>query len=88
MAQIIAGADVALWDLAARRAGQPLWKMLGGAPTVPVYASGLNPGKPEVLAARMMQEGHRAFKLKVGFGRASATTPTSPRCARWSDRCR
>jgi len=67
IAQIVAGADVAMWDLAARRAGQPLWKMLGGSPTVPVYASGLGPGSPEKLAARKMQEGHRAFKLKVGF---------------------
>lgn len=69
MAQIVAGADVALWDLAARRAEQPLWKMLGGTPTVPVYASGLNPSKPEALAARKLREGHRAFKLKVGFGK-------------------
>ena len=68
MAQIVAGTDVALWDLAARRAAQPLWKILGGTPTVPVYASGLNPGKPEALAAKKLQEGHRAFKLKVGFG--------------------
>lgn len=69
MAQIIAGTDIALWDLAARRAGQPLWKMLGGTPTIQVYASGLNPTNPEALAAKKLQEGHRAFKLKVGFGK-------------------
>ena len=68
MAQIVAGTDVAMWDLAARRAAQPLWKLLGGSPTVPVYASGLNPTNPEKLAAGKLQEGHRAFKLKVGFG--------------------
>lgn len=68
MAQIAAGTDVAMWDLAARRAGLPLWKMLGGSPIVPVYASGLNPGNPEILAAGSLQDGHRAFKLKVGFG--------------------
>ncbi|MBE0626650.1 MAG: mandelate racemase/muconate lactonizing enzyme family protein [Burkholderiales bacterium] len=68
MAQIVAGVDVALWDLAARRAAQPLWQMLDGAPTIPVYASGLNPTRPEQLAAVKLQEGHRAFKLKVGFG--------------------
>lgn len=68
-AQVIAGADVALWDLAARRAGQPLWKLLGGAPTLEVYASGLSPTNAEKLATRKLQEGHRAFKLKVGFGR-------------------
>ena len=69
MAQIIAGADIALWDLAARRAGLPLWKMLGGSATVEVYASGLNPTNPERLAGEKLQEGYRAFKLKVGFGK-------------------
>lgn len=69
VAQIIAGTDIALWDLAARRAGQPLWKMLGGTPTIQVYASSLNPTNPEALAAKKLQEGHRAFKLKVGFGK-------------------
>ena len=30
IAQAIAGLDIALWDLVARRAGQPLWAVLGG----------------------------------------------------------
>ena len=69
IAQAIAGVDIALWDLAARHAGQPLWKLLGGAsPSVPVYASGLNPDAPERLALRRRAEGFTAFKLKVGFG--------------------
>ena len=69
VAQCIAGIDIALWDLHARRLGQPLWKLLGGkSPTIPVYASGLNPTHPEKLAAQKRAEGYRAFKLKVGFG--------------------
>lgn len=69
-AQAIAGVDMALTDLAARRAGMPVWRWLGGrSPTIGVYASGLNPTAPEVLAATMRATGHRAFKLKVGFGR-------------------
>ena len=69
IAQSIAGVDIALWDLAARRAGVPLWRMLGGVdPSVPVYASGLNPDRPEQLALERQAEGHTAFKLKVGFG--------------------
>jgi len=69
-AQAIAGVDIALWDLHARRAGEPLWRMLGGqSSTVRVYASGLNPGAPAELALARRNEGHRAFKLKVGFGR-------------------
>lgn len=69
IAQVIAGTDIAIWDLLGRRAGQPLWRMLGGRPEIAVYASGLNPDAPERLAARKRDEGYRAFKLKVGFGR-------------------
>lgn len=70
LAQCIAGLDTALWDLHARRLGQPLWRLLGGAhPEIRVYASGLNPTEPERLAAECQHQGHRAFKLKVGFGR-------------------
>ena len=69
IAQSIAGIDIALWDLAARRAGQPLWRHLGGVdPEIGVYASGLNPDGPEQLAAARRAEGFTAFKLKVGFG--------------------
>ncbi len=69
IAQAIAGIDIALWDLCARRAGVPLWRLLGGDHDgVAVYASGINPDRPEELAARRRAEGHRAFKLKVGFG--------------------
>jgi L-alanine-DL-glutamate epimerase-like enolase superfamily enzyme len=69
IAQAIAGFDIALWDIAGRRAGQPLWRLLGGSSsTLRVYASGINPDAPEQLAAERRAEGHRAFKLKVGFG--------------------
>lgn len=69
MAQCIAGIDIALWDLAGQRAGEPLWRFLGGrSGRVPVYASGLNPDGPEVIAAERRDEGYTAFKLKVGFG--------------------
>lgn len=70
MAQVIAGIDLALWDLCACRAGQPLWRYLGGAHDgVGVYASGINPDRPQDLAAARLAEGYRAFKLKIGFGR-------------------
>ena len=69
LAQCVAGVDIALWDLAARRARKPLWRLLGGTdPEVNVYASGLNPEAPEKLAAARRSEGYTAFKLKVGFG--------------------
>ncbi|MCC7276205.1 MAG: mandelate racemase/muconate lactonizing enzyme family protein [Alphaproteobacteria bacterium] len=69
-AQAIAGIDGAAWDLAARKAGLPLAAALGGAPRpVPVYASGINPDRPEAMARARIADGYRAFKLKVGFGR-------------------
>jgi D-galactarolactone cycloisomerase len=68
IAQVIAGADIALWDLAAKRLDQPLWKLFGGSAEVCTYASGLSPTQPEKLAAAKRDEGYRAFKLKVGFG--------------------
>jgi L-alanine-DL-glutamate epimerase-like enolase superfamily enzyme len=69
VAQSVAGIDIALWDLAARKLRRPLWRLLGGAgATIGLYASGLNPDAPEKLAARRQAEGHRAFKLKIGFG--------------------
>lgn len=68
-AQAIAGLDLALWDLQARRAGLPLWRLLGGATDrIPVYASGLNPVGSAQLVAQKLDEGYEAFKLKVGFG--------------------
>ena len=67
-AQIIGAIDQALWDMSARRAGQPLWKHLGGTnPRVRVYASGLGPDDVVKTAAAKRAEGFRAFKLKVGF---------------------
>lgn len=70
IAQSIAGVDIALWDLTARRAGVPLWRMLGGTnPTIRVYASGINPKEPEVIAVSQKIAGFTAFKLKIGFGR-------------------
>jgi D-galactarolactone cycloisomerase len=69
IAQVIAGIDLALWDLCARRAAQPLWRYLGGKrDQVTVYASGINPDAPEQVAAERLAQGYRAFKLKIGFG--------------------
>jgi L-alanine-DL-glutamate epimerase-like enolase superfamily enzyme len=78
IAQAIAGVDIALHDLAARRAGVPLWRLLArdgsselaanAAAKLPVYASGINPDDPGSVVERLRGEGHVAFKLKVGFG--------------------
>lgn len=71
IAQCIAGIDAAAWDLVARRAGQPLYRFLGGKDDdIEVYASGINPTGAADTVARCREEGYRAFKLKIGFGAA------------------
>ena len=62
---------MALWDLVARRAGIALHRLLGSqrSADVAVYASGLNPDRPDRLAAAKQADGFGAFKLKIGFGR-------------------
>jgi len=68
-AQAISGIDLALWDLFARRQRLPLWKLLGGqSRKIKVYASGINPGGAAQTAEAALGRGHRALKLKVGFG--------------------
>ncbi|WBL80192.1 mandelate racemase/muconate lactonizing enzyme family protein [Bradyrhizobium xenonodulans] len=68
-AQAISGIDLALWDLAARRRKLPLWRLLGGqSGRIKVYASGINPGGAAQTAEAALARGHRALKLKVGFG--------------------
>ncbi|HEV7602633.1 MAG TPA: mandelate racemase/muconate lactonizing enzyme family protein [Bradyrhizobium sp.] len=67
-AQSIAGIDIALWDLFAKRAKTPLWRVLGGTSgRMRVYASGINPTGSVTQADAAMRRGHRAFKLKIGF---------------------
>lgn len=68
-AQAISGIDLALWDLAARRRKLPLWRLLGGqSGRIKVYASGINPAGAARTAEAALARGHRALKLKVGFG--------------------
>ncbi len=71
-AQAIAGIDLALWDLHARRHSKPLWRLLGGkSGTIKAYASGINPGGAQQTAEAALKRGHRAMKLKVGFDNAT-----------------
>ena len=66
-----AGLDLAVHDLRARKRGLPLWRALGGTDDspVPIYASGINPGRAAFdTVERTREAGYRAFKIKVGFG--------------------
>ncbi|MFC6615545.1 mandelate racemase/muconate lactonizing enzyme family protein [Halopenitus salinus] len=69
----ISSVDIALWDLKAKAAGEPLYKLLGGyADAVPTYASGGyyrddkgHEGLREEVR-RYVEEGHDVVKMKVG----------------------
>jgi o-succinylbenzoate synthase len=68
----LAALDLALWDLAGRRAGQPVWQLLGAAGADPVEvnytiaASDRAGVATEAGAARA--QGFRCLKVKVGIG--------------------
>ncbi|MEO3859480.1 mandelate racemase/muconate lactonizing enzyme family protein [Acrocarpospora sp. B8E8] len=68
----IGALDTALWDIKAKAAGEPLWRLLGGRDKrVPAYASGLDIGLSDdelvSLYEVYAQHGLRAAKLKGGL---------------------
>jgi len=70
ISQVIAGIDIAAWDLVARRSKLPIYRMLGNQKiemSLPVYASGVNPDSLAKTLDRCRRKGYKAFKLKIGF---------------------
>ena len=68
----LSGIDIALWDIAGKAQGLPVYRLLGGAKRdrVPVYATALYPDKTETVvktAVGIREKGFRALKIKVGF---------------------
>ena len=73
MLRAISIVDIALWDIKAKQAGMPLYKLLGGSEEeIPTYASGgyyrdekgLEGLREEMQ--RYVDRGHDAVKMKVG----------------------
>jgi L-alanine-DL-glutamate epimerase-like enolase superfamily enzyme len=68
----LAAIDTALWDLKCRKAGQPLWRMAGGAQrSIPLYSTegGWLHIAPEALvddALAVKERGFSGTKIKIG----------------------
>ena len=68
----LSGIDMALWDIRAKAAGWPLYRMLGGAARpIRAYAGGISLGfqPPDTLVAEAQEfvsRGYRALKLRIG----------------------
>jgi len=67
----LAAIDIALWDILAKHAGVPLYRLLGGSrDRIPAYGSGINmhlDGEPLLDQMRgFLARGYRAVKMKVG----------------------
>jgi D-galactarolactone cycloisomerase len=68
----LSGIDIALWDLKGKIMGQPIYRLLGGAPKrIRAYAGGLSLGfkAPELLETEvraLVDSGYTAIKLRVG----------------------
>jgi L-alanine-DL-glutamate epimerase-like enolase superfamily enzyme len=62
--------DIAVWDLAARAAGVPVWKLLGGDGPEPTQlyrpVQGHTPDDAVVSARRRLEQGYRRLQVKVG----------------------
>ncbi|MDB5628065.1 MAG: mandelate racemase [Tardiphaga sp.] len=71
-AMALSGLDLALWDIRAKAAGWPLYKLLGGASKpLKAYAGGISlgwqaPGSLAEEAQGYIAQGYRAVKLRVG----------------------
>lgn len=72
MLAAISALDIAFWDIKARSACVPLYRLLGGAETeaIPCYATGFYFGGEswQNEAEEYLQQGFRAMKMKVGLG--------------------
>lgn len=75
--QALSGADIALWDIAAKAAGVPLYRFLGGPcrARIPVYGYGMMLRREPDLAKSFAEEaaalearGFSALKMKIGLG--------------------
>jgi L-alanine-DL-glutamate epimerase-like enolase superfamily enzyme len=83
---VISAVEIALHDCAARRAGLPLWKWLGGerAQAMPAYASGGDSVGPAAMEKELLAveaHGIRTFKIRARANQANKVVWTQRRAA-------
>lgn len=75
--QSLSGVDMALWDIAGKAAGKPVYKLLGGAfrDRIDVYGYGMMLQRKDNLeecfaeeSAAIAAKGFKAMKMKIGLG--------------------
>ena len=73
LSQAISGIEMALWDIAGREYGVPVWQLLGGRhrDSVDLYATGLRTDDPAAGAKAAVAAGYRTIKMRVGFDDAT-----------------
>lgn len=75
---VVSAIDVALWDIKAKAAGVPLYKLLGGyRDRVPTYASGhlwreYNLKMLAETGPKLVDQGYRAMKFRLGAEKSAA----------------
>lgn len=74
----ISGVDQALWDIKGKRAGMPLYQLLGGksreAAAVYVHADGRDPQEVAANVQRFVEQGFRYVRVQMG-GYGGRTAP-------------
>ena len=67
--QAISGIDIALWDIAGKFYGVPVWQLLGGRyrEEIPCYAVGFNSADPAAGVLEMTAKGYTHAKMRIGF---------------------
>jgi len=75
VAMACAGIDMALWDMAAKSAGLPLYRLLGAGPgSIPAYNSNglgiIGPDAAVAEARELLEPGFSAVKLRLGYATA------------------
>ena len=80
LSNAVSGVDQALWDIQGKRAGMPVYELLGGkcreAASVYVHAGGNAPEAVSESVQRFMSEGYRFIRCQMGgYGGAASALP-------------